>query len=192
MFGLGRALLRSGLRQRLLRGDRTGPRLPRVLRDIPGVQRDQHVTSANPVSGLDAYAGNRCDDSTRDGCGFPCGDNAAGFEPLGRVDRRHRSDGDRDRLSCLRLWPVLAPAAGGQTTRHNTERDDSNQSIHDHHVLGSEGTLLRAARARDRAPRSGESRPFRRLWPATLPPAPPRRLAARRSLWPARPRTDRG
>ncbi len=88
--------------------------------------------------------------------------------------------------------PVLAPAAGGQTTRHNTERDDSNQSIHDHHVLGSEDILPRAARARARAPRSGESRPFRRSWPATLPPAPLRRLAARRSLWRARSRTDRG
>ena len=83
-------------------------------------------------------------------------------------------------------------AAGGQTARHETERDDSNQSIHDHHVLGSEGALLKAVRARDRAPRSGESRPFRRSWPATLPPAPPRQPAARRSPWPARPRTGRG
>jgi hypothetical protein len=125
MFGLGRALLRSGLRQCFLRGDRTGPRLPRVLRDVSGIQRDQHVTSSNLVAGLDAYTANRGDDSARDGCGFACSHDPAGFEPVGRVDRRHTSDGDGDRLCCLRLGPVLAAAAGRQPSRHHTKRDDS-------------------------------------------------------------------
>ena len=151
-----------------------------------------HVTGANPVSGIDVDGGNRRDESTRDRCGFPCGNDAAGFEPLGRVDRRHRSDGDRDRLPAF-AWGRSSPLPqADRPPASNTEHDDSNQSIHDHHVLGSADIVSRAARARARAPRSGESRPFRRLWPATRPPAPPRRLAARRSRWPARPRTDRG
>ena len=52
--------------------------------------------------------------------------------------------------------------------------------------------FLKAVRARVRAPPSEESGPCRRSWPATLPAAPPRQPAARRSPSPARPRTGRG
>ena len=131
MFDLGRALRRSGERQRLFGGDRTGPRQFRLPRDIAGIQRDQNIADTHSVSGLDAYRGNRRDDSTRDRRGFLCGNNAAGFEPLGGVDRRNRNNHDRNGRSCLRLGTVFVRAAGGETSRQQTEQGDSNQSIHD-------------------------------------------------------------